>query len=155
MEKEHLSNVSLCRSYIIWIVKNEGYHKIGFTKIKLGTASHPIGSIYCDNPSMTSDKNKKNTIEKLSDRNDIDKLIKLFESIDMCSYIFNDDGERAQSAVHKRKKIGVISQWVEDKLRELGISDYEFSGVKTEFFIPSYMIGMASYAGIGIQKYTS
>ena len=132
-----------------------GPYRTEFAPIGLGSSRYPIGSITCNNPQMTSDKNKKNTIEKLSDREDIDKLIKLFESIDVCSYIYNNDTVRAQSAVHRRKRIGVISQEVEDKLRELGISDYDFSGVKTEFFIPSYIIGKASYAGIGIQKYTS
>ena len=134
---------------------HDGVHRTEFSPIELGTSTYPIGSITCNNPQMTSDKNKKNTIEKLNDREDIDKLIKLFESIDICSYIYNNDTVRAQSAVHRRKRIGVISQEVEDKLRELGISDYDFSGVKTEFFIPSYIIGKASYAGIGIQKYTS
>ena len=144
-----------CAGKILLGELGDSSQKTSFSTIGLGSSTHPIGSITCNSPQMTSDKNKKNTIEKLSDREDISKLIKLFDSIDICSYIYNNDAERAQSAVHKRKRIGVISQEVEDKLRELGISDYDFSGVKTEFFIPSYMIGMASYAGIGIQKYTS
>ena len=140
---------------LLGVLEQYGPYRTQFGTIGLGSSTYPIGSIHCNSPQMTSDKNKKNTIEKLSDREDIDKLIKLFESIDICSYIFNNDTIRAQSAVHRRKRIGVISQEVEDKLRELGISDYDFSGVKTEFFIPSYIIGKASYAGIGIQKYTS
>lgn len=144
-----------CASKVLLGELGDGGYTTSFREIGLGSSIYPIGSIHCNSPQMTSDKNKKNTIEKLSDREDINKLIKLFDSIDICSYIYNNDTIRAQSAVHRRKRIGVISQEVEDKLRELGISDYDFSGVKTEFFIPSYMIGMASYAGIGIQKYTS
>lgn len=80
-----------------------------------GSSSYRWSNIYCENAEInTSDRNLKENIEPVSDR-----YIALFDRLSPVSYkLVNGD----------RTHIGFISQDVEEKMAEVGLTDMDFGG---------------------------
>lgn len=80
-----------------------------------GLPSYRWSNIYCENAEInTSDRKLKKNIESVSD-----KYISLFDRITPVSYkLINGD----------RTHIGFVSQEVEEKMAEVGLSDLDFGG---------------------------
>lgn len=112
------------------------------TIMKLGrnVEGYKWGQIYSTSSAIsTSDKKKKENIEKLSDYKDL--YMKIFEAFDIVRYCFkNEKDETYTEKNHGRKHIGVIAQYVEKYLLENGISSGDFSGVCSDFFAPYYTV---------------
>lgn len=83
----------------------------------LGTANHKWNSIYATTGSInTSDRNMKNSIQKLDER-----YIQMFMKLLPVSFKFND-------GTSGRTHIGFIAQDVESAMQEAGLTDIEFAG---------------------------
>lgn len=83
----------------------------------LGTANHKWNSIYATTGSInTSDRNMKNSIQKLDER-----YIQMFMKLLPVSFKFND-------GTSGRTHIGFIAQDVEAAMQEAGLTDIEFAG---------------------------
>lgn len=85
--------------------------------LQLGSSNHRWGTVYANNGAIsTSDRNMKNSIQRLDDR-----YIQMFMKLLPVSFKFND-------GTSGRTHIGFISQDVESAMQEAGLTDIEFAG---------------------------
>lgn len=83
----------------------------------LGTPNHRwTQGFFVANPDVSSDRNKKNSISKISER-----YAKMFNSLVPVTFRYNDEDS---GKLH----IGFIAQDVKDAMISAGISDSEFAG---------------------------
>ena len=86
--------------------------------LQLGSSNHRWGTVYATNGTIsTSDRNMKNSIQRLDDR-----YIQMFMKLLPVSFKFND-------GTSGRTHIGFIAQDVESAMQEAGLTDIEFAGV--------------------------
>lgn len=85
--------------------------------LQLGSSNHRWGTVYANNGAIsTSDRNMKNSIQRLDDR-----YIQMFMKLLPVSFKFND-------GTSGRTHIGFISQDVETAMADVGLTDLEFAG---------------------------
>ena len=116
----------------------QSYSSVLQKGLDLGTANDEgrWGTLYVrENLNVSSDRNVKENIEPIKE---VKKpYMDFFDNIEIVTYTKKQENYSGQAeyqhAKHYRKRIGIIAQDVEKKLREIGLSAEDFSGVKAEY----------------------
>lgn len=118
--------------------------------ISIGAQGKMLKNIYAQNYLPESDKNKKEDVETISD-----KFISVFDKVNFVSYKFKNNNENdIDNKKHLRHHMGVLSQDVENLLKENNISNYDCSFIASSFFLNSSEGNKSTYAGINIKKFS-
>lgn len=127
--------ISTCKYALLGGVEGRGSGTEYNASLDIGTRGYPFGTIYIrQSPIIISDRNQKHNIQKISNQ----KYENLFDSLDMCTYVLNDNSHISPStSPNVRNHIGLIAQDVEDKVEKAGLTSNEFAGVCSEFFCDS------------------